>query len=353
MPSTPRTRRAPKQRTPEHLALRRLRTRWALYSIIPVLAAVGVVVFAARVLAWNETGLMRFDEGKHRQAVYSFKQIDGWAPIDKWVATYNLGTTNLDAGAYLNAINYFEQSEKLAPQLTEGKDYSSYTEDNLPPFCKVRHNHISAYEQKGDDEFASAAPAWDGYAFTLSQLSSAPDRARYDAILSENQRYAKEAITFYEQALESYDKGLLLSAETTCPDLFSTKSRITGYRDNTQNRLDQLKNPVLPPPPPESSDDSKDPDQHPDNQPQDPGKNSQNNSEDPGEDPSQNPDDPNQDPSQSPSDPTTDPGSTETDAPTEGDEKLQQLQDRNKKGAEAKEQTEGAFQGGGSGDKQW
>lgn len=319
-----------------------MRKKWALWSIVPIIAAIAIIVFVSRFLTWNTMGLNKFDESEYRDASFNFSQIKGWTPFEKWVASYNLGTTNLKAGAYLNAITEFERAESLAPKLKEGVDYSQTPTNSQPPFCMIRHNHSVAYEEKGNDEFDDAAKAWDGFVSSSDELKATEGTRAYKDAYEKNRAFADEAIPFYEQALESYQHSLALQEETTCRDLFSTNARVTDNADLTQNRLDQLRE--EPPAPPEDpqAQEPQEPEQP--EQPQDP-------SDEPSQDPSEQPtDEPTDEPSGEPSD---DPSGTDS-GDSDAQDKRDELEDRNKAGDKAKEQTEGALKpGGGAGSKQW
>lgn len=340
-------------RTQGQTALRKMRTRWYLWSILPGLLILAATAYVVYIIQWNAYGLEKYQDGDLRNSIWSFQHTGTWLPAERWVHPYNIATAQVKQGAYRGATTNFERAETLAPALDPNESFVDHPASMLPPLCKIRINHAGVYSHQAETARKEANLFWDSVKAQHDTGRRASTEERYNQHMETAREHLEQAVEQYQVTSEAFGEAIRLLGEYQCLDPKVTDS-LQDEKTFADNRITDAAEIEEPDWRPRST-----PQNNPE-QPTDP----DNPSDEPSNDPSESPDDeptdePSNDPSESPDDePTDEPGEGETERPQhnytpEERDRQHQLQERNKNGTVQREEADGNSNTSPPSTKQW
>lgn len=239
--------------------LSKMRRRWLLWSIVPVLAALVTIGFVLYTLAWNGLGSQKYNAQDYAGASSNFGKNTGWKPAQQWVAHFNEGTSTLAGGGYLRAIELLGSAKEKAPKLDPEVDYSQLEESQMPPVCMINANLSIAWALSGNDAFDEGQPFLEEFRAVLASMTTAKTPTAYADLLGSLQPIADDGIAKFTKAKEAYDKALEIRNEFKCPDPHGAAEALAEASQKAQDAIDELSNPQLPPPPQEQQEEEQEP----------------------------------------------------------------------------------------------
>ncbi|MFD2840347.1 hypothetical protein ACFSYH_07150 [Populibacterium corticicola] len=344
-------RRTKRVRTEGQVALRKMRRRWYLWSILPGLLILGAIAYVSYIIQWNAYGLEKYQEDDLRNSIWSFQHTDTWLPAERWVHPYNIATAQTRQGAYRGAASNFERAEALAPALDPNESFVDYPASMLPPMCKIRVNHAAVYYHQAEAARKEANLFWDVVNANHDTGQRASSREKFEELMKAAREHLEQAVEYYTSASEAFGKAAMLLDEYQCTDPALVED-LREQKDFVDNRIS-------------IAEELQEPEWRPRNTPQDPDQPTD--PDNPTDDPSNPPadddpsDEPSDEPSQSPDDeePSDEPGEGDSERPEQNNytpeelDRQQQLQERNKNGTVQREEAEGSANPEPPSTKQW
>lgn len=239
----------PPQVDPYTAALRKMRIKWLLWSLIPSVLAVAIIVFITYVLTYSAQGTKAYDAEDYPEAISQFVTNSHWKPAQQWIAPYHNGTALLADGSYLDAIIRLENAKEKAPKADPEADYTQLDQDSMPPVCLINNNISVAHTMIGNDKADEAQPYLEEFRSTIAQLASAKDTAAYQTLKDSLTLIAVDGIPLFEEALAAHQEAQTVRDEYKCPDPTQISEELAEAQQTSQDAIDEMQNPELPPPP--------------------------------------------------------------------------------------------------------
>lgn len=354
-----RTTKPRKQRTPAQLALRSMRRRWYLLSIIPLVLVLAAAGYFFYIQQWTGYAIEKYKDKDLKNAAFALQHSQKWLPAERWIQPFNFGTVKVSQGAYNAGISDFEKAESLAPGIDSTTKYYEGDTKNLPPMCKIRINHAYTYGTISAKAEVAAEVNWNALNAAVDSAARATSKKEYTSLIATADEQKAAAVEQYTLMEASSAKSAELLEEYLCTSPASTSpgsaQQQRKKQEAAQAKLDAAKELEYPKfkekkdqqtsgePQEGANGDEQEPDEQTDQNSDD--KSEQNTDPKPSE--STDSQDQEQDPDGS--------GESEKQAPYTSDEKSrqEQLQERNKAGKIQREEADAWENDAPPSEKQW